>query len=95
MLQFNDEFVTARYPGQFSSAEEVKKSLLATTAMERVQLLDQQLGEEVKKVREQEKASHRQQDMCAQVHGANWEADVYGVLARLRTMLEITTHVWF
>ncbi len=33
--EFNDEFVKAHYSEQFASAEEMRKGLLATTAMER------------------------------------------------------------
>lgn len=35
---------------QFSSADDMRKSLLATTAMQRVKVLDEQLGEALKQV---------------------------------------------
>ncbi len=56
-MQFDDEFVKAHYAGQFETAEDLRKSLLATTAMERVQQLDQALGEAVQKVRDLARAS--------------------------------------
>eukprot|EP00199_Chlamydomonas_sp_CCMP681_P000756 CAMPEP_0119107898 /NCGR_PEP_ID=MMETSP1180-20130426/12257_1 /TAXON_ID=3052 ORGANISM="Chlamydomonas cf sp, Strain CCMP681" /NCGR_SAMPLE_ID=MMETSP1180 /ASSEMBLY_ACC=CAM_ASM_000741 /LENGTH=502 /DNA_ID=CAMNT_0007093447 /DNA_START=139 /DNA_END=1647 /DNA_ORIENTATION=- len=46
--QFNDEFVKEHHGQQFSSAEDLFKSLLGTTAMQRVKALDEQLGEVVK-----------------------------------------------
>eukprot|EP00798_Chlamydomonas_sp_ICE-L_P019022 gene19022-25614_t len=47
MPELNDEFVKAGFEGKFESVEEMKKALLATTAMLRVQALDKQLEEEV------------------------------------------------
>ncbi|GFH31448.1 uncharacterized protein HaLaN_30502, partial [Haematococcus lacustris] len=46
---FDDAFVKDMSRGKFESAQEMKKSLLATTAMERVKDLDMRLGEAVQK----------------------------------------------
>ncbi|KAL6748710.1 chloroplast trigger factor [Haematococcus lacustris] len=46
---FDDAFVKNMSQGKFESAQEMKKSLLATTAMERVKDLDMRLGEAVQK----------------------------------------------
>ncbi len=48
-MQFNDEFVQQHHP-KFKTAEELRKSLLAATCMQRVKVLDEQLGEAVQKV---------------------------------------------
>jgi hypothetical protein len=48
-LQFDDAFVKEHFP-KFESAEEMKRSLLATTAMERLKELDQRMGNMVQKV---------------------------------------------
>jgi hypothetical protein len=42
-LQFDDEFVKANFP-QFESAQEMRKNLAATTAMERMTDLDERLS---------------------------------------------------
>ena len=42
-LQFDDEFVKANFGSQLSSAEEMRKSLLASAAVDRVKDLDKQL----------------------------------------------------
>lgn len=49
LAQFDDEFVKAHFP-KFESAEEMKRSLVATTAMERLKALDQELADAVMQV---------------------------------------------
>jgi hypothetical protein len=51
-LQFDDEFVKANFP-QFESAQEMRKNLAATTAMERMTDLDERLSSLVVKVGEE------------------------------------------
>ena len=50
MPQFNDEFVKAHYSANFSSADDMKKALLAETAMMRVKDMDKQLEDTVLEV---------------------------------------------
>lgn len=49
LVQFDDEFVKANFP-QFESAQDMRKNLAATTAMERVRDLDERLSNIVIKV---------------------------------------------
>lgn len=58
-MQFDDEFVKKHFSGRFETAEELKKSLLASTAMERVQALDMALGEAVQQVRKHAYEQHK------------------------------------
>ncbi|GAX81186.1 hypothetical protein CEUSTIGMA_g8619.t1 [Chlamydomonas eustigma] len=45
--EFDDTFVKTNFVSEFESAEDMRKGLLATTAMERVKDLDQQLEDQV------------------------------------------------
>jgi len=45
--EFNDEFVKAHYSSKFSDADDMKKALLAETAMMRVKDMDKQLEDKV------------------------------------------------
>lgn len=45
--KFDNEWVTAHFAGQFENVEDMKKNLLATTAMERVKDLDKQLEDKL------------------------------------------------
>jgi hypothetical protein len=56
--QFDDTFVKTNFVSEFESAEDMRKGLLATTAMERVKDLDQQLEDQVMDV------SHKQGPPC-------------------------------
>ncbi|GFR44774.1 hypothetical protein Agub_g6106 [Astrephomene gubernaculifera] len=47
--EFDDAYVAAHHGSQWSSATEMREALVASTAMQRMQLLDQQLGEAVVK----------------------------------------------
>lgn len=49
-MQFDDAFVAAHYPS-FKSAAEMRSSLVATTAMERLKVLDDALADAVVQVR--------------------------------------------
>ena len=48
--QLDDEFVKKHFSEQFASIEEMRKALIATTAMQRVQDMDKQLEDAVMNV---------------------------------------------
>jgi hypothetical protein len=65
VLQFDDAFVKEHFP-KFESAEEMKRSLLATTAMERLKELDTRMGDMVQKVGR----AHRGYRVCKAAMGS-------------------------